>query len=547
MVLGVSERLLPTNRSYPFGPLTAPYNGDIFNGLFDTIKNPLLKQVILQMHGCTHWSKGGTGYGGQRADAIQKIDMMKQASVYIVVMAVALALSGCTLFAPDPRKADLGDVPDAYSNRASAAERPQRWWPAFNSPQMDALVDEALQRNFSLQERWARLHQARALAIKSGAERFPDLRLEGGASYGRQGTASGQTVTDPVESYTIGLVSRYELDLWGRIHSERQAATLSASASREDLNAAAVTLAANVVTRWIGVQSQQMQKELVQQQLKANLTLLELVELRFRKSLASALDVFQQRQVVAQSRAQIPLVEQSERQLLNELAVLLGKAPFARPVVDPGFLKMPADVPATGIPSQLLAMRPDVRSAMLRLQSADWAVAGARADRLPTFSLTARASYQSDELDLLFDNWLLNLAGNLTAPLLDGRRRTAEVAYQRAVADEKLAIYRGVVLNAVREVEDALVAEAKLREHIAALGAQLEAAQNALNEARSRYRNGLNDYLPVLTQIFSVQNLERTLIQRKADLLVARVNLYRALGGTWTDDLVPRAAESSTK
>jgi outer membrane protein, multidrug efflux system len=267
---------------------------------------------------------------------------------------------------------------------------------------------------------------------------------------------------------------------------------------------------------------------------------LELVELRFRKSLASALDVFQQRQVVAQSRALLPLVEQSERQLLNELAVLLGRTPFALPHIDVETLEIPADVPATGIPAQMLEMRPDIRSAMLRLQSADWEVAAARADRLPNISLTARATYQSDELSLLFDNWLLNLAGNLTAPLLDGRSRSAEVERQRAVVAEKLAAYRGLVLNAIREVEDALVGEAKLREHIAELQIQLEAARNALNEARSRYRSGLNDYLPVLTQIFSVQNLERTLIQRKADLLVARVDLYRALGGTWTETLTPR-------
>jgi outer membrane protein, multidrug efflux system len=466
--------------------------------------------------------------------------IMKPSLLFFIGMLVHLSLSSCALFAPDPRAPEQEALPAHYSNQAPAAETPQRWWHAFNAPQLNLLVEEALGRNFSLQESWARLRQAQAMAVKSGAALFPDLSLEAGASYGRQGTSAGNTITDPAEHYNLGLASRYELDLWGRIRSGRRADLLSASASREDLNAAAISLAANVVTRWIGVQSQRMQIELLKQQLKANLTLLELVELRFRKSLASALDVFQQRQVVAQSRALLPLVEQSERQLLNELAVLLGRTPFALPHIDVETLEIPADVPATGIPAQMLEMRPDIRSAMLRLQSADWEVAAARADRLPNISLTARATYQSDELSLLFDNWLLNLAGNLTAPLLDGRSRSAEVERQRAVVAEKLAAYRGLVLNAIREVEDALVGEAKLREHIAELQIQLEAARNALNEARSRYRSGLNDYLPVLTQIFSVQNLERTLIQRKADLLVARVDLYRALGGTWTETLTPR-------
>ena len=456
-----------------------------------------------------------------------------------------MTLVACTPFAPEPREHDKVILPPSYSNRHTAAKEPmqRQWWQNFNAPQLNALVEEALGNNLSLQESWARLAQTQALVVRSGAALWPDLVGEAGASFGRQGTSNNQSGSDSdtVESYNLGLVSRYELDLWGRVRSQRQAAVLSASASREDLNAAAITLASNVVSRWIGIQSQRMQIELLQQQLKANIILLELVELRFRKSLASALDVFQQRQVVAQSRAQLPLVEQSEHELLHELAVLTGRTPFALPAIDTEALAIPADVPATGIPVQLLTARPDIRAALLRLQSADWDVAAARADRLPNISLTAQANYQSDDVDVLFDNWLLNLAGNLTAPLLDGGLRAAEVTRQQAIVDERLAAYRGVILNAVREVEDALIGEVKLREHIIELQAQLDASQNALNEARSRYRSGLNDYLPVLTQILSVQNLERTLIQRKADLLLARVDLYRALGGTWTHALKPQA------
>jgi outer membrane protein TolC len=157
--------------------------------------------------------------------------------------------------------------------------------------------------------------------------------------------------------------------------------------------------------------------------------------------------------------------------------------------------------------------------------------------------LTGRAGYQADKIDLLFDNWLLNLAAGLTAPLFDGQRRVAEVERTEAVVAERLASYRQTILTAVKEVEDALINERKLREHIKGLEAQLTAAQNALDQAGLRYRNGLNDYLPVLTQLVTVQDLERDLIRRKAELLIARVSLYRALGGTWTESLVPLAME----
>ena len=173
----------------------------------------------------------------------------------------------------------------------------------------------------------------------------------------------------------------------------------------------------------------------------------------------------------------------------------------------------------------------------MRLQAADWQVSAARAKRLPAISLTARATYGSGDLSLLFDNWLLSLAGNLTAPLFDAGRRAAEVDRTRAVVDERLWAYRQVVLTALKEVEDALVSEEKQRQHIKALRQQIDAAKKALNEAGERYLKGLNDYLPVLTQLLSVQNLERDLIRREAELLVARVGLYRALGGSWMTEL----------
>jgi outer membrane protein, multidrug efflux system len=451
----------------------------------------------------------------------------------VLIIALMPVADGCAPFAPNAREPGDPLLPSAFSAPPQQWEPERRWWEAFNDPQLSDLIQEALGHNLSLEQSWARLRQARALAVGSGAALYPELDLDAGASSERRYTDT----TETVESYSLGMAGSYEIDLWGRIRSERQAARLSAAASREDLNTAAITLSANIATRWIGIISQRMQQQLLVQQLDANQILLELVELRFRKSLASAVDVFQQRQVVEQTRAQLPLVEQSERRLLNELALLLGRTPFSPPQIQARTFEIPADPPAAGIPAQLLANRPDVRAAARRLEAADWNVAAARADRLPRIGLSVEAAYQADELSLLFDNWLTRLAANMTAPLFDGRRRTSEVQRLQAVAEENLAAYRQTVLTAVREVEDALVDEAKLREHLKGLEAQLAAASNALDEARRRYRNGLSDYLPVLTQLLIVQGLERTQIQRRADLLTARVALYRSLGGTWTDAL----------
>jgi outer membrane protein, multidrug efflux system len=223
--------------------------------------------------------------------------------------------------------------------------------------------------------------------------------------------------------------------------------------------------------------------------------------------------------------------------LFHKLALLLGKAPNSDIQINRNSLPVVLELPSIGIPADVLSRRPDVRSAGLRLRALDWKVAAARADRLPSIDLTASLKYNSETLDLLMDNWIIGLAGNLTAPILDGKRRKAEVSRQMALANENLASYRSTVLTAIKEVEDALISEAKQREHIEALENELKVAKNALNEARERYRKGLNEYLPVLTQLLSTQNLEIDLIQKKTQLLLFRISLHRALGGTWMNDV----------
>jgi outer membrane protein TolC len=277
-----------------------------------------------------------------------------------------------------------------------------------------------------------------------------------------------------------------------------------------------------------------MQRLLLKKQLDTNTILLELIELRFRKSLVSALDVFQQQQVVERTKSEIPLVEKTEQLLHHEIAMLLGKHPKTTLRINQTTLPVLTKVPANGIPADLLANRPDIRASSARLQSADWQVASAKANRLPTIRLTAGMAYSAGNIDFLLENWLLNLAANLTAPIFDGGSRAAEVERTRGVVDEMLANHQHTVLSAIKEVEDALVSENKQHKHLGALKKQLTAARNGFTEARSRYLSGLNDYLPVLTQLLTVQNLERELIKQETELIITRVNLYRALGGTWT-------------
>lgn len=461
---------------------------------------------------------------------------MDDRSYYHLLIGIGLAaLVACSLFNPPIETKEPVTLPETYSLYNDAAVSPTLWWESVGSPELNRLVEEALSDNITLKEAWFRLVQARSLAVQAGADRFPDLSGSGFAETTRRRSQVDSNGASGQENYSLGLISNYELDLWGRVRSQWEAALLSAKATESDLQAASVTLAAEVADRWVRVISQRLQKNLLEKQLENNRTFLELIELRFRKAMVSALDVYQQKQVVEGVRAQIPLVEAETRLLLNELAVLLGRPPRTDLELTQDKMPMMGPLPAIGLPADLLSNRPDVRAAGMRLKASEWQVSAAKANRLPALQLTAGAQYGRSDLDVLFDTWLLSLAANLTAPILDGGRRAAEVQRAQALADENLWAYGRVVLNAVKEVEDSLESENRQRQHIEGLEAVMAAARRALEEAIQRYRRGLSDYLPVLTQLLAVQDLERDLIRQQEILIRYRIGLYRALGGGWLD------------
>lgn len=453
-------------------------------------------------------------------------------SIWALLPAIAL-LQSCAVFAPEQRSDIDSDLPEQFSLYSpSARDVTNRWWTAFESTELNRLIEEALTNSPSLQQAAARLAQADAVAAKTRAGRLPSLDYNGRAS-----ATKFEGVDTLLENYSAGLAASYEVDLWGRVKSGTEASRLEYEASREALHTAAITLSSRVAMAWTGIIAQQLQLEVIERQLESNNTTLELIELRFRKALSSALDVYQQRQSVAATESLIPLRELLEKLQQNELAVLLGRADMNTMRIMQEQLPDIGPLPNIGIPADLLANRPDIRQAGLRLQAADWQVSAARADRLPTIRLTGSLDYSSNEIGDLFDNWAANLAASLSGPIFDGGRRKAEVARTRAVVDERLAAYRETVLNAIKEVENALVSEKKQYDYIAKLDNQLNAARRSYEESVNRYRNGLVEYTTVLRELNILQGLERNRITAQYDLLRYRIDLYRALGGSWPDEL----------
>ena len=470
--------------------------------------------------------------------------------VLFIVLAGVVLWAGCSPFAPGPRNMVPEEMPERYSLYSEDGPKDLgRWWERFDSPELNALMEQALGGNFGIRTAWARLKQSGAQFAKVHAGLYPTVTAEFEGTHTRQGkkTARGGMVETSTDSVSLGLAASYELDLWGRVRALDRSQELTFQAGRADLDAAAMSVAGSVAEVWIDLIATREGLRVLEKQLETYNTLLGLQVLRFENSLATALDVLQQQEVVARTASQIPPMKARERVLSNSLAVLLGRPPGAALEVSQKTLPELEPLPRTGLPADLLAMRPDVRAAGLRLKSSDWEVAAARADRLPTLSLTGRAEYTGENLSRLFDNWLANLAAGLVGPIFDAGRRKAEVDRARAEAEELLAAYERTVFEAVQEVEDGLVNERTQVEHLKLLEEELTAARNALGEAERRYGNGLDNFIPLLTEMLNVQGLEREIVSARATLVKYRIGLYRSLGGDWTDRLTPAGLDKQVR
>jgi NodT family efflux transporter outer membrane factor (OMF) lipoprotein len=451
-----------------------------------------------------------------------------------------LIFTGCSLFQPSTRSFSPLALPEKYSLYTTDEQGPGQWWLSFGSIELNSLVDEALSGNFDIRTSWSRLKQAHAVARQAGAALKPTMDYSGGAEKTWLQTKSDSVKTQhsDTQTWSADLVAAYEVDIWGRLDALRQSEVLELKAVREDLEAAAVTVSAEVVTTWIDILSARRQIAILQDQIQINQSLLKLQGLRFVNGKASSLDVSQQSEVLAESKAKLPMLQLTEQQKLNALAVLLGRSGAPNFSIVQQDLPVLIPIPHTGLPADLLASRPDVRAAGLRLRSADWQVSAARADRLPAITLSADTAFSSDALDLLFNNWVSTLAASITGPLFDGGYRSAEVDRARNVVEEYLTDYSRTVAKAIQEVEDSLATEKRQSEYIALLEDRLKASRLTLKAARIQYINGQNNYLDFLTAWTSVQDLERQLVEEQATLIRNRVDLHRTIGGDWPRELL---------
>lgn len=451
---------------------------------------------------------------------------------------IVLIVSGCSVHKRQPIET-LPFVPESFieEERGAYAVYPiGKWWEQFDDEKLNALMEEAFQDNLDITVAFARLEQVQAVTRATAAAQKPFLDVEGEVKRESSPSFLGDYTGN---SYQISLLAGYEVDLWEKYKSQTKAASLETEATYEDIKALYMNLSAQLVELYYLAVEQRAQLSLTDSTIVSFEEALERVELRYRQGLAPALDVYQAQQNLARARAGRPVFEANLAVTEHALATLLGRYPDRETAGELAIIpEIPNAFPA-GIPSEMLARRPDIQAAILRVKASDEKIAVAIADRFPSFNLIgsygkSSMAFVTGDIVGVFWNAILNVA----QPIFDGGRRSAEVDRTRAVFKENLAMYHKAVLTAFQEVEDALARNRTSEEHIILLGNQSESSSSALRVSTFRYMEGLSDYLPVLAAQQSHYESESAILSARRQLISDRVQLARALGGEWMHEYI---------
>jgi len=371
------------------------------------------------------------------------------------------------------------------------------------------------------------------LAGGARAGLFPSLDL--GAGMQRSGQGQGSAAQHS-KSYDANLAMSWEVDLWGKVRRELQAADSSAQASAAELAALRLSLQSELAQNYLQLRSQLRQRDLLEETAKAYQRALQMSESRYQAGLVSRADVSQAITQLRNTQAQAVELDGQIAQLRHAIAVLLGQTPGQLQLS--GRRELPS-LPAlrAELPSALLERRPDVAAAERRVMAANAQIGVAEAAYFPDFRLSASAGYRSSQLGdwISAPNRAWSLGPQLALNLFDGGLLRSRVEQARAQYEQTVADYRQQVLQAIAEVEDQLVLQDALQREIQLRQQALDAARDALRLAENQYRAGTVDYLNVISAQNTALQTERTLIGLQGSLLISSVKLTVALGGDWSN------------
>lgn len=409
------------------------------------------------------------------------------------------------------------------------------WWQRFEDPQLSSLVSRALQANTSVNGAQAALRQAQALRDVAAAALWPTL---GSSASARHGTAGGHSTGN---NFQAGLNANWVPDVFGANRSALDEGDASVLASAASLGDVQVQIAAEVALDYILLRSAQARLAIAGDNLASQRETLQLTQWRQQAGLVTVLETEQARAAAEQTSAALPALQTSITQMGHALAVLTGQPPAALTLQ----LAVASPVPRAGdelaldIPAETLRQRADVRGAEYKVAATLARVGQAQAQRWPSFAIGGSLGLSALSLGALTNgaSVVSTLLASVSLPVFDGGAARAQVRSQQAALDQARQVYNGVILDALKDVEDALVALRGDRLRLASLRNAADAAAGAAVLARQRYSSGLVDFQTVLETQRTQLSTQDNLASASADVSGDHVRLYKALGGGWKPNL----------
>ncbi|QXI26866.1 efflux transporter outer membrane subunit [Pseudomonas vanderleydeniana] len=450
------------------------------------------------------------------------------------LLTVCLLLNACSGPASNP---DSGLAPPAawqFAQRQAMQQDNRQWWRQFGSPELDQLIEQARRDSHDIAAAAARVRQARASAVIAGAPLLPqlDLNLDASRSKLLHGTADSDNNS---KSFGAGLTATYEVDFWGGLAATRDSALQSLRASEFDQATVELTLLGSVADQYARTLSAREQQHIAELNLVNAQSVLKLVQTRYDSGSATALELAQQKSLVAAQQRQLPLIQQQAGESLISLAALLGQPVQALQIGSRPFSSLSWPRIDAGLPSELLSRRPDIARAEAQLAAAQADVKVARAAMLPKLTLSAQLASESSEASKALRTPFYNLTAGLVAPIFNNGRLRAGRDKATAREEELLETYRGAIINGFADVEKALNSIERLDQQRQWQEEELRQAKAAFELSQSRYRAGAEDLLTVLETQRTLYAAEDLNVQLRLSRLQASIALYKALGGGWSE------------
>lgn len=426
---------------------------------------------------------------------------------------------------------------------------PSKWWEMFHDAQLNALEEKVASDNQSLLQAQAQYHQAQHLVQSAQSAFFPLINLTGSAN--RFHAASGQSAAIPGVRNLFGSATAiaWEPDMWGSVSRKVESNTASAQASTATLHALQLSLQATLAQNYFQITVLDAQKRLLDDTTQAYEKTLTIIQNRYAVGMVSKADVMQAQTQLEAVRAQAINLGVQRAKLEHAIAVLIGKTPAEVALASTSLESVIPDIPVS-LPSQLLERRPDIAAAERKMASANAQIGVAKAAYYPSLNLASTNGFQNTDLSTLFTlarrYWALGPA-SAALTLFDGGGKNAQYKQAIDVFDASVAEYRQAVLSSFQEVEDNLAALRLLAQEQAVQNKAVDSANQALLLTINQYQSGTVSYLNVMNAQTAMLSNRQTALQLQGEQLLSAVLLIKALGGGWSEELIPTSQEAAGK